>query len=102
MILPAGHEEKQNCGTVSQHSVKAQHGYPNASVKTDSIVVQLFSCVRLFVTPWTAGHQASPSFTISWSLLKLMCTEAMMPPNHLILYHPLLLLTSIFPASGHF
>ena len=45
MILPAGHEEKQDWRTVSQYSVKAQHGYPNASVKTDSIVVQLLSCV---------------------------------------------------------
>ena len=42
-------------------------------------VVQLLSCVRLFVTPWTAAHQASPSFTISQSLLKLMSIELVMP-----------------------
>ena len=49
------------------------------------------------MTPWTAAHQASLSFTISRSLLKLMFIESMMPSNHLILCHPLLLLPSIFP-----
>jgi len=49
-------------------------------------------------TPWTAAHQASLSFTISWSLLKLMCTESVMPSNRLILCCPLLLLPSIFPS----
>ena len=62
------------------------------------IVVQLLSCVPLFATPWTAARQASLSFTVSWSLLKLMFIESMMPSNHLILYHPLLLLPSIFPS----
>ena len=52
----------------------------------------------LFVTPWIATCQASLSFTISWSLLKLMSTESVMPSNHLILCHPLLLLPSIFPS----
>ena len=61
------------------------------------VVDQSFSCVRIFVTPWTAAHQASLSFTISWSLLKLMSTESEMPSNHLILCRPLLLLPSIFP-----
>ena len=60
--------------------------------------VQLLSCVRLFVTPWTAAHQVSLSFTISWSLLKLTSIESMMPSNHLVLCHPLLLLLSIFPS----
>ena len=54
--------------------------------------------VRLFVTPWTAACQASISFTISQSLLKLMSIELVMPSNHLILCHPLLLLPSIFPS----
>ena len=58
----------------------------------------LFSCVQLFATPWTAAHQASLSFTISWSVLKLMCIELMMPSNHLILCCPLLLLSSVFPS----
>ena len=51
-----------------------------------------------FVTPWTAARQASLSFIISWSLLKLMSIESVMPSNHLILCHPLLLLPSIFPS----
>ena len=61
-------------------------------------VLQSFSRVLLFVTPWTAGCQASLSFTISRSLLKLMAIELVMPSNHLILCHPFLLLTSIFPS----
>ena len=64
--------------------------------------VQLLSRVRLFVTPWTAAHQASLSSTNSWSLLKLMSIESVMPSNHLILCHPLLLLSSIFPSSRVF
>ena len=64
--------------------------------------VQFFSCVQLFATPWTAAHQASLSFTISWSLLKLLSVQLMMPSNHLILCHPLLLLPSIFPSIGVF
>ena len=59
-------------------------------------VVQLRSCVQFFATPWTAAHQASLSFTISWSLLKLVSIESVMPSNHLILCRPLLLLPSIF------
>ena len=61
-------------------------------------VVQLLSCVRLFMTPWTAARQASLSFTISRSLLKLMSIESVMPSNHLILFHPFLLPPSIFPG----
>jgi len=49
------------------------------------VVVQSLGCVRLFVTLWSASRQASLSFTISWSLLKLMSIELVMPPNHLIL-----------------
>ena len=60
--------------------------------------VQSLSCVRLFVTPWTAGHQASLSITNCRSLLKLMSIESVMPSKHLILRCPLLLLTSIFPS----
>ena len=60
--------------------------------------VQLFSCVRLFATPWTAARQASRSITNSQSLLKLMSFESVMPSNHLILCHPLLILLSIFPS----
>ena len=60
--------------------------------------VQLFSCVRLFTTPWTAALQASLSITNPQSLLKLMSMESAMPSNHLILCCPLLLLLSIFPS----
>ena len=59
--------------------------------------VELLSCVRLFVTPRTAACQASMSITNSRSLLKLMPIESVMPSNHLILCHPLLL-PSIFPT----
>ena len=64
-------------------------------------VVQLLSCVRLFATPWTAARQASLSFTISQSLLKLVSIESVMPSNYLILCLPLLL-PSIFPSIRFF
>ena len=62
-----------------------------------AVVGQSLSCIRLFVTPWSAVCQASPSFTISQSLLKLTSTETVIPSNHLIPCHPLFLLPSIFP-----
>ena len=58
--------------------------------------VQSLSCVRLFVTPWTTARQASLSITNSRSSPKLMCIELVMPSNHLLLCHSLLLLPSIF------
>ena len=64
------------------------------------VVLQLLSHILLFMTPWTAAHQASMSFTISQGLLKLMSIELMMPSNHLIFC--LLLLPSIFPSSRVF
>ena len=64
--------------------------------------VQSISHVRLLVTPQTAARQASLSITNSWSLLKLRSIELMMPSNHLILCHPLLLLPSNLPESGSF
>ena len=60
--------------------------------------VQLLSRVQLFETPWAAACQASLSITNTWSLLKLMSIELVMSSNHLILYHPLLFLPSIFPS----
>ena len=60
--------------------------------------VKLLSRVQLFVTPWTATHQASLSITNSWSLFKLMSIESVMPSNHLILCCHLLLPPSIFPS----
>ena len=60
--------------------------------------VQSFSHLRLSTTPWITAHQASPSITNSRSSLKLTCIESVMPSNHLILFHPLLLLPSFFSS----
>ena len=62
------------------------------------VVVQSLNRVWLFATSWTAAHQASLSFTISWSLLGFMSIELVMLPNHFILCHPVLLLPSIFAS----
>ena len=81
-------------------------GKPQAGPSVSS--VHLLSCVRLFTfvqlcqIPWTAACQASLSITNPQSLLKLMCIKSVMPSNHLILCHPLLLLPSIFPSIGSF
>ena len=64
--------------------------------------VQSLSHVQLFATPWTAARWASLSITNTWSLLKLMSIEPVMPSKDFILCHPLLLPPSIFPASGSF
>ena len=61
-------------------------------------IVQPFSYVWLLATPWTAAGQASQSFTLSQSLLKLLSIESVMPFNHLVLCRPVLLLPSIFPS----
>ena len=62
-----------------------------------AVFVQSLNLVRLFATSWAVAHQASLSFTISLTLLKLMSIESVMPSSHLILCHPLILLPSIFP-----
>ena len=62
------------------------------------VVIQLLNFVLFFAIPWTAAHQASLSFTISQSLLKLMSIESVMPSNHFFLCCPLLLPPSIFPS----
>ena len=67
-----------------------------------SSVQFIHSVMSDFATPWTTAHQASLSITNSRSLLKLMSIESVMPSNHLILYHPLLLLPQSLPASGSF
>ena len=66
------------------------------------VVVQSLSCIRLFVTPWTAGCQASLSITNSQSFLKHMSIKSVMPPNHLIFCCPLFLLPSILPSIRAF
>ena len=68
----------------------------------DECTTSVLSCVQLFATPWTAARQASLSFTISWSLLKLMSVESVMPSNRLIFCPLLLLLLSIFPSTRVF
>ena len=64
--------------------------------------VQSLSHVRLFATPWATACQASLSITNSWDLCKLVSIESVMPSNHLIICHPLLLLPSIFPSIRSF
>ena len=76
---------------------RTQTPFASSLVELRFVVIQLLGCVWLFVTPWTATHQASLSFTISQSFLKLMSIESVMPSNHLILCR-LLLLPSIFPG----
>ena len=71
---------------------------PGRIRKKKHFVVQSLSHVSLFATPWTALLQASLSFTISQSWLKLMFIKSVMPSNHPILCHPLLLLPSVFPS----
>ena len=63
-----------------------------------AFVVQSLSHVRLFATPWTAVRQASLSFSVSQSLLRLTCTEPGMLFSHLTLCRPLLLMPSVFPS----
>ena len=63
-----------------------------------AFVIQLLRCAQLFVTPWTAALQASRSFTISQSLLKLMSIEMVMSSDRLVLCNPLPVLPSIFPS----
>ena len=83
--------------------IRVAGGYPRGTparpeTQGQEAVVQLLSCVQLFVTPWTAACQASLSFTISQSLLRLVSVESLMPSNHLVLCHPLLFLPSIFTS----
>ena len=70
----------------------------NVEVGSLLAVVQSFSLVQFFVTLWTSAHQVFPSFALSWSLLRLMSIEMVMPSNHFILCHRLLFLPSIFPS----
>ena len=82
----------QRCRSYSERTL------PLGSQIPRYLVVQSLSHVWLFVTAWTAAHQASLSFTISWSLLRVMPIVLMIPSNHLILYGPLLLLASMVPS----
>ena len=82
--------------STSPFSIFMSHFFPATrfinAIFLDFILLLLFSCcVWLFVTPWTAAHQSSLSFTISLTFLKLMSIESVIPSDHLVLCHPLLL-----------
>ena len=94
------HKHTQTFHLVSSHSLHTHSA--KTSFYPCCCCVQLLGHVPLFGTPWTAAHQASLSFTISQSLLKLMSTESVMPSHHLVLCRPLLLLPSAFPSSRVF
>ena len=85
------------CGGLHPHITHVVHGAARHQ-GTQFSSVQWLSHVQLFATPWTAAHQASLSVTNSQSLLDLMSIESVMPSNHLILSHPLLLRPSIFSS----
>ena len=85
--------ERKNC-LKTQHSNNENHGIQSHQFSP----VQSLSCVQLFAMPWPAERQASLSITNSWSLLKPMSIELVMPSNHLIVCYPFLLLPSIFPS----
>ena len=85
---------------ITSHLINSFVCFPYLTISSlkQGFVVQSLSHVWLLGTPWTAARQASLSFTISRSLLKVTSIESVMPSNHLILCHSLLLLPSIFPS----
>ena len=93
----------QTCFRIIDYDFEVPRDTPLGPGPWSENVVQSLSHVRLFAgpTPWTAARQASLSFTISWNLLKLIFIESVMPSNHLILCHPLLL-PSLFPSIRAF
>ena len=98
-VRPLGQKDTLEKGMATHSSILAwEIPWTEEPGGIQSSSVQSLSRVWLFVTPWTAACQASLSITNSQSLLKLMSIELVMPSNHLILCHPLLLLSSIFPS----
>ena len=99
-VLPASKCIPHLCVLLSSHKISSNFcGVSFQPVLVCSfVIVQSLTHVQIFVTPWTAAHQASLSLAISWSLLNLMSAESVMPSNHLILCCPLLLPSSIFPS----
>ena len=91
-----------NIGVHVSFQIMAFSRYMTGSEIAGSFVVQSLSCIWLFVNPWTAACQASLSIPNSWSLLKLISIESVMPSSHLILCRPLLLLPSIFSSISVF
>ena len=96
-VLAVVNSDAMNIGLHVTFWIRVLSSYiPRSRISGSSI--QLLSHVWLFVMTWTAAHQSSLAITKSWSLLKLMSIEAMMPSNRLILCHPLLLPLSVFPS----
>ena len=87
---------------LSRGPLISDYNCTSVCVIIDYSSVQSLRHVQLFATPWTAAHQASLSITNTWSLLKLMSIELVIPSNHLIFCHPLLLPPSIFPSIREF
>ena len=83
-------------------SFKDEDAEAHVTCPTHISSVQLFSCVQLFATSWTAARQASLSITSSWNPPKPMSIVSVMPSTHLILCRPLFLLPSVFPSSRVF
>ena len=84
---------------VSLHNSETARKHVSVNLGTGALFSTVqFSCVWIFVTPWTTACQASLFIASSWNLLKLMSIESVMPSNYLILCRPLLLLSSIFPS----
>ena len=81
---------------------RLENSWTSDEVTSQFSSIQSLSRVQLFETLWTAARQASLSITNSWSLLKLLSIESVIPSNHLILYHPLPLLPSTFPSISIF
>ena len=95
LALALGVLASLTCCQVTRRQESGSHHWTMISLRLFNSVAQ--SCPTL-MTPRTAAHQGSLSITNFWSLLKLMSTESVMPSNHLILCHPLLLLPSVFPS----
>ena len=88
-LQAAVHGAAKSCGR-DWATITFTFSYISYVTRVYVLVVQSLSCVQLFATPWTTAHQTSLSLTISWSLLKLMSIESVVPSNHLVLRHPLL------------
>ena len=93
LVVKQGMKRCSTSYAIREMHIEMRHHF--TSIQFSS--VQSLSRVRLFVTPWTAAHQTSLSITNSRRLLKLLSIASVMPSNHLILCHPFLLLSSIFP-----
>ena len=101
-MISQGWYSKYSAAAIAGTSTNQDRSSKLRTPAMKDIFVQLLSHVQLFVTPLTAAHQASLSFTISRSLFKFMSIESVMPSKHLVLCHPLLLLPSIFPSIRFF